>query len=207
MKVLTLATMLLCSSAAMAHYTLDYPPSRGFSDDDEPIAPCGGAAYNAAGNRTQFPLTKGFVQITSYHPTASVQVNIAYGNNPTAADFTTASSTPVDSVQVTHPFQSCLPLDLSSFAGAANNVNATIQLVYNGGDSPLYQCTDVVLVTAAPSFDQSKCVDNANGSSGSTPSATSPGSPKSTSGASAFSVKGAAATTAAAVFFAAAMIF
>lgn len=56
MKVLTLATMLLCSSVAMAHYTLDYPPSRGFSDDDEPIAPCGGAAYNAAGNRTQFPL-------------------------------------------------------------------------------------------------------------------------------------------------------
>ncbi|KAF9545117.1 hypothetical protein EC957_011272 [Mortierella hygrophila] len=203
MKVLTLATMLLCSSAAMAHYTLDYPPSRGFSDDDEPIAPCGGTAYNAAGNRTQFPLTNGFVQISSFHPSASVQVNIAYGNNPTAADFTTASSTPVDSVQVTHPFQSCLPLNLTSVAGAANNVNATIQLIYNGGDSPLYQCADVVLVTAAPSFNQSMCIDN----SGSTPSATSPGAPKSTSGASAFSVKGAAATTAAAVFFAAAMIF
>ncbi|KAF9339559.1 hypothetical protein BGZ91_005560 [Linnemannia elongata] len=196
MKVLTLATMLLCSSAAMAHYTLDYPPSRGFSDDDEPIAPCGGAAP-----------TKGFVQISSYHPTASVQVNIAYGNNPTAADFTTASSTPAGTIQVTHPFQSCLPLDLSSFKGAASNVNATIQLVYNGGDSPLYQCADVVLVTAAPSFDQSKCVDNANGNGGSTPSTTSPGGAKPTSSASALSIKSAAATTAAAVFFAAAMIF
>lgn len=151
---------------------------------------------------------KGFVQISSFHPTASVQVNIAYGNNPTAADFTTASSTPAGTIQVTHPFQSCLPLDLSSFKGAANNVNATIQLVYNGGDSPLYQCADVVLVTAASSFDQSKCVDNANGNGGSTPSTTSPGGAKpTTNGASAFSVKGAAATAAAAVFFAAAMIF
>ncbi|KAG0320339.1 hypothetical protein BGZ97_000258 [Linnemannia gamsii] len=187
MKVLTLATMLLCSSAVMAHYTLDYPPSRGFSDNDEPIAPCGGAAYNAAGTRTQFPLTKGFLQISSFHPTASVQVNIAYGNNPTAANFTAASSTPAGTIQVTHPFQSCLPLDLSSFKGAANDVNATIQLVYNGGDSPLYQCADVVLVTAAPSFDQSKCVDNAKGNG-------------------AISVKGASATAAAAVLFAAAMI-
>ncbi|KAK3819176.1 MAG: hypothetical protein J3R72DRAFT_459932 [Linnemannia gamsii] len=198
MKVLTLATMLLCSSAAMAHYTLDYPPSRGFSDNDEPIAPCGGAAYNAAGARTPFPLTKGFLQISSFHPTASVQVNVAYGNNPAVADFTTASTTPAGTIQVTHPFQSCLPLDLSTFKGAANNINATIQLVYNGGDSPLYQCADVILVTAAPSFDQSKCVDNANGP---TPDASKPNN-----GASAFSVKGAAVTTAAAVVFAAAMI-
>ncbi|KAF9121092.1 hypothetical protein BGW39_010853 [Mortierella sp. 14UC] len=203
MKVLTLATMLLCSSAVMAHYTLDYPPSRGFSDDDEPIAPCGGATYNAAGARTPFPLTKGFLQISSFHPTASVQVNIAYGNNPTAADFTTASSTPAGTIQVTHPFQSCLPLDLSTFKGAANNTNATIQLVYNGGDSPLYQCADVILVTSASTFDQSKCVDNANGNG---PSTTSPDTSKPSNSASAFSVKGATAATAAAVAFAAVMI-
>ncbi|KAF9085322.1 hypothetical protein BGX23_009790 [Mortierella sp. AD031] len=199
MKVLTLATtLLLCSSAAMAHYTLDYPPSRGFSDDDEPIAPCGGAAFNAAGTRTSFPLTKGFLQISSFHPTASVKVNVAYGNNPSAADFTTASLSPAASIQVTHPAQSCLPLDLSSFNGAVNNTNATIQLVYNGGDSPLYQCADVVLVTSAPSFDQSKCVDNPNSSGN--------GSGGSTNGAGALAVKAAAATTAAAVFFATAMI-
>ncbi|KAF9329840.1 hypothetical protein BGZ91_000378 [Linnemannia elongata] len=207
MKALTLATMLLCSSAAMAHYTLDYPPSRGFSSVNESIAPCGGAAYNAAGNRIQFPLSKGFVEISSFHPNASIQINIVYGNNPMAVDFTTASSTPAGTIQVTHALQSCLPLDLSSFKGAANNVNATIQLVATGGGSSLYQCADVTLVTAAPSFNQSKCVDSANGNGGSTPSTTSPGGAKPTSGVSTFSVKGAAATTAAAVFFAAAMMF
>ncbi|KAF9922737.1 hypothetical protein FBU30_007134 [Linnemannia zychae] len=201
MKVLTLITMLLCSSAAMAHYTLDYPPSRGFSDDNEPIAPCGGSAYNAAGARTPFPLAKGFLQISSFHPTASVQVNIAYGNNPTVADFTAASSTPAGTIQVTHPFQSCLPLDLSNFKGAADNTNATIQLVYNGGDSPLYQCADVILVNSAPSFDQSKCIDNAN------PSSTSPGTPKPTSGASAFSIKRTVTSTVAAAIISAALIF
>jgi hypothetical protein len=56
MKIQSLAALLLCSSAAMAHYTLDYPLSRGFSDDNEPKAPCGG--YDTVGNRTQFPLSK-----------------------------------------------------------------------------------------------------------------------------------------------------
>lgn len=56
MKVLSLAAVLLCSSAAMAHYTLDYPASRGFNDDNEPTGPCGG--FDTVKNRTEFPLSK-----------------------------------------------------------------------------------------------------------------------------------------------------
>ncbi|KAG0046696.1 hypothetical protein BGZ83_008122 [Gryganskiella cystojenkinii] len=179
MKVLSsLATMLLCSSAVMAHFTLDYPASRGFNDDAEGNAPCGG--FDTVTNRTQFPLTKGFLDINSHHPSATVKINVVLSNNPGAADFTAAAGTPASSLALSHPGHACMQLDLSSFKGAANNVNATIQVVYNGGDSPLYQCTDVVLVTTAAGFDQSKCI-NDNGeapsitSSGSTPVPTSAG--------------------------------
>ncbi|KAI7822160.1 hypothetical protein BC939DRAFT_398159 [Gamsiella multidivaricata] len=154
--------MLLCSSAAMAHYILDYPQSRGFDDDKEPTAPCGG--FDTVGNRTQFPLSNGFLEIESFHVKADIKINVAYGNAPSAADFTTAAATPASSISINHPGLACLPLDLSSFNGAANNTNATIQVVYNGGDSPLYQCADVVLVTSAPAFNQSMCVNNSNSS-------------------------------------------
>ncbi|KAF9907156.1 hypothetical protein BX616_000519 [Lobosporangium transversale] len=202
MKALSIATLLLCSSAAMAHYTLDYPPTRGLNEDNEPIAPCGGFA--TVGQRSQFPLSKGFVTINSGHVKAEIKINVAYGNNPSEADFTAAASTPASSSSVNHPGSSCLPLDLSSFKGAADNTNATIQIVYNGGDSPLYQCADVILVNSAPSFDQSKCVND----DGKTPSTTNPGAnPSNTPSAGAvLSVKN-AFTAAAAMAMAAALAF
>lgn len=117
-------------------------------------------------------LAKGFLTINSFHVTATVNINVVIGNNPTAADFTTAASTPANTTKVSHPGHSCLPLDLSTFKGAANNTNATIQLVYNGGDSPLYQCADVVLVTTAASFNQSQCIEDNGTKTGSNPSPT-----------------------------------
>lgn len=57
-------------------------------------------------------------------------------------------------------------------------MNATIQVIYNGGDGSLYQCADVVLVTNATGFDQSKCVNNNGASpsaSGSAPAPTNAG--------------------------------
>ena len=57
MKAFTsLAATLLCSSAVMAHFTLDYPTSRGFLDAAEGTASCGG--FDALTNRTQFPLCR-----------------------------------------------------------------------------------------------------------------------------------------------------
>ncbi|KAF9184673.1 hypothetical protein BGZ51_008640 [Haplosporangium sp. Z 767] len=157
MKVLSLATLLLCSSAAMAHYSLDYPPTRGESESQETVAPCGG--FNTAGARTQFPLTKGFVQLNSGHPKSKVKINVIYGSNPSAADFTAAADKPAASLTIDTPGKVCVPVDLSKSKDAVANTNATIQVVYDDGDSPLYQCTDIVLVTSAPGFDQTKCVN------------------------------------------------
>ena len=109
------------------------------------------------------------MEINSHHPSAKIQINVILSSNPAPADFTAAAASPANSTSMNHPGHACLPLDLSSFQGAVNNANATIQVVYNGGDSPLYQCSDVVLVTSAAGFDQSKCL-NDNGGSPSTSS-------------------------------------
>lgn len=108
------------------------------------------------------------MEIDSHHASAKIQINVILSSNPALADFNGAASSPASSTSLNHPGHACLALDLSSFQGAANNVNATIQVVYNGGDSPLYQCSDVVLVTSAAGFDQSKCVNDDGGSPSST---------------------------------------
>ncbi|KAF9208706.1 hypothetical protein BGZ49_007890 [Haplosporangium sp. Z 27] len=56
-------------------------------------------------------------------------------------------------------------LNLSTF-NATNNTNAFIQIVYNGGNSPLYLYVCVVLVTSVPGFNQTKFFnDNSSTSS------------------------------------------
>ncbi|KAG0251471.1 hypothetical protein BG011_007587 [Mortierella polycephala] len=157
MKVLSLASLLLCSSAAMAHYSLDYPPTRGESESKEIVSPCGG--FNDVGARIQFPLTRGFVQVNSGHPNSKVDVNIAYGNNPSAADFTAAADKPIASLTIDVPRKACMTVDLTKSQDAVDNTNATIQIVYNDGHDILYQCSDVVLVTSAEGFDLTKCVN------------------------------------------------
>lgn len=179
MKVSSIASsfLLLCtSSSVMAHFILDYPVSRGFNDDAEPNAPCGGFD-SAPTNRSMFPITNGFVDINSFRISTTIVVNIALGNNPAAADFTAAAAKPASpATSINHPGHSCLSFNLTSFAGAANNTNVTIQVVYNGGDGILYQCADIVLVTSAPSFDMKQCIVGNGASANATSSGSAPAS-------------------------------
>src|SRR5437762_8689331 len=50
-----------------AHYTLDYPPTVGFNEDQEPNPPCGGFDPDIS-NLTAWPLSGGEIAIDSYHP-------------------------------------------------------------------------------------------------------------------------------------------
>ncbi|KAG0333242.1 hypothetical protein BG004_000918 [Podila humilis] len=187
MKITTAASLvLLCSSTVLAHFTLDYPKSRGFNDALEPNAPCGG--FDEIKNRTDFPISKGFFTINSHHATAKVKVNVVTGNSPTAADFLAAAGTPAQSVDVPHPDLSCISLDLSSFKGATAGTNATIQIVYDGGDSPLYQCADVTLQTTA-NLNQTACVNDHGGSPTPSGGSGAPATPTGGSAASTVSVK------------------
>ncbi|KAF7722094.1 hypothetical protein EC973_003709 [Apophysomyces ossiformis] len=156
------ATLLLLVSVVSAHFQLTYPASRGFNEDQEPTAPCGG--FNTPQARTQFPLKNAFVEIMAHHPQYTYQVNVLINNQPSAADFTTANLKEIASGQRNYPMAACLSVNFANVTGATNGANATIQVLFNGGDGQLYQCTDVVLVDQAPNFNASQCV-NADGSS------------------------------------------
>ena len=64
---LSLLTILI--SVVSGHFTLDYPPTTGFDEDQEPNAPCGGFNPNLD-NLTDFPLVGGEISFDLHHPYA-----------------------------------------------------------------------------------------------------------------------------------------
>ncbi|CAO3677976.1 unnamed protein product [Umbelopsis vinacea] len=171
-----LAVLVLAAlSSVQAHYQLTYPQSRGFVEDNEPLAPCGG--FNTVNTtRTEFPIKNGFLEINSEHVQYQYTVNLALKSNPGAADFSSQNATVANGTN-SFPDQACLPVDLSKVNGAVDGTPATLQIVYNAGDSLLYQCTDVVLKTTPAGWNTTACL-NANaspaGSNSSQPSSSSP---------------------------------
>lgn len=66
MKVLYL---LFVISIVSAHFTLDYPPTTGFDEDQEPNPPCGGFPPSLS-NLTKWPLVGGEIAVDLHHPEA-----------------------------------------------------------------------------------------------------------------------------------------
>jgi hypothetical protein len=135
-RLLFTALLALACQTVFGHYQLTYPPSRGFDESREVIGPCGGFD-SVSSNRTDFPLKNGFLEINSEHPKYTYKVNIAYGNNPTASDFSAVGQ---GQIQVSDPsHQSCLPVSLSFVKNATDGALATLQIIYMAGDGDLYQ--------------------------------------------------------------------
>ncbi|CDS12300.1 hypothetical protein LRAMOSA04495 [Lichtheimia ramosa] len=148
-------------SAVSAHFQLNYPQTRGFNEDNEPQAPCGG--FNNVGSRTEFPLENGFVQINSGHTTYKYTVKVITSNNPSTSDFTGNNATVIGSGSRNYPGDACLTVSTNNGTDIKAGTNATIQITYDGGDGSLYQCTDVTFVENPSNFNSSACV-NADGS-------------------------------------------
>ncbi|CAO3657088.1 unnamed protein product [Mucor hiemalis] len=153
---------LISAQTVLAHFQLLYPASRGFDETKEPTVPCGGFD-TVQSKRTLVPLKNAFVEIDSEHTSYTYTVSVLVNNNPAVADFSTKNLTEVASGNRNYPQNACLSLDLSKNPSIVNGANATIQVVFNGGDGSLYQCTDVTFADVAPSFNTSMCV-NADGS-------------------------------------------
>lgn len=65
----------------LAHFQLNWPESRGFTDDTEGTFPCGG--YNdVQQDRTDFPISGGPIQLNMGHPQTNIAVYMAIGDNP-----------------------------------------------------------------------------------------------------------------------------
>ncbi|TNY17665.1 hypothetical protein DMC30DRAFT_333637, partial [Rhodotorula diobovata] len=137
-----------------AHFTLDYPPTRGFDEDIESQF-CGGFSTPSSA-RTPFPLSGSApVTIGSHHASADVAIFLSLDSNPTSfADFNETSTgqsygplKPFGQISGTGDY--CFTVDVASLglSDLSNGTVATLQVEYNGGDGYLFQCADVVLVS------------------------------------------------------------
>ncbi|KAG6902818.1 hypothetical protein C0995_011305 [Termitomyces sp. Mi166 len=145
-------------TAVSAHFQLQYPPPRGvFVENDEPTF-CDGYKTSAT-DRTTFPLSRGFFSLNSEHPQFTTGVLVSTAGNPTSFnDFTQA----VPFFETKGEGLFCFPLDFSSLSnttGLQDGQNVTIQIVYDGGDSTLYQCADLTLSNNFTISDDVQCTN------------------------------------------------
>ncbi|GAA5840048.1 hypothetical protein JCM3766R1_000656 [Sporobolomyces carnicolor] len=214
---LTTALLSLCAlPAVLAHFTLDYPQTRGFDEDIEPQF-CGG--FNSTSStRSPFPLAgQGSILIDSHHPTAQVAVLVSLEENPTSIEQFThlANGTAYGLLQnfetLTSEGEYCLSVDIASLnLGAVNGTPATIQVEFNGGDGTLFQCADVILVSdyTTPSNVTSECKQAKTVGQSVASSSTSSGGPSATaSGATGATPSSTSAASTVTIGFAAMLAF
>ncbi|KAF9507332.1 hypothetical protein BS47DRAFT_1398686 [Hydnum rufescens UP504] len=219
-KILALSAF---TAACQAHFTLDYPWTRGFSDVNalslypwelqinHTMACSIGLRISSTmcvnNTRTPFPLSGGFIEYSSYHSTADSIAAVSFSSDPTTlSNFNTTPSgvtygllLPSWSTTVQGSF--CVHVNVSSLgvSAATDGSNATILMIYNGGDGVLHQawvlfflmsvrvlrmghqCSDVVLLANYTIPSSISCTSSGSITGGSTtpgsPSATSKGAP------------------------------
>ncbi|KAF8499178.1 hypothetical protein F5888DRAFT_1611716 [Russula emetica] len=146
----TFALLTSAITTVNAHFQLAFPPPRGPFVDTNEVNFCD-SYDDAVSNRSEFPLSGGFVTLNSEHPKWTLAVLLSTAQDPTSFNNFTNSS---GGQQLARSFASfsgeggfCIPLDLSNtgISGVSDGANVTIQLLYNGGDGNLYQCSDLTL--------------------------------------------------------------
>ncbi|KPV73508.1 uncharacterized protein RHOBADRAFT_4995, partial [Rhodotorula graminis WP1] len=168
---------------ASAHFTLDFPPTRGFDEDLESQF-CGGFATPAS-SRTPFPLSgPAPVTIGSHHASADVAIFLSFDSNPTSfADFNETSSgqsygplKPFGQISGTGDY--CYTVDVASLgiSNLSNGTVATLQVEYNGGDGYLFQCADLVLVSDYSTPSNVTCANSTEAATSSSSAAAASGS-------------------------------
>ncbi|CAL1696523.1 unnamed protein product [Somion occarium] len=164
--------VFLCGIVTLvsAHFQLQFPPPRGpFVEDDEPTF-CDGYA-TAVSNRSQFPLNSGFISIVSEHPSFTVGLLLSTAQNPNNfANFSQA----VQFFQAEGEGPFCFPIQLAAagISGVSDGTNATLQVVFDGGDGKLYQCSDVVLSSSATIASDVSCTNSTGSTTTSSGSST-----------------------------------
>ncbi|KAF2873289.1 hypothetical protein BDV95DRAFT_593633 [Massariosphaeria phaeospora] len=131
-------------SLTSAHFTLDWPTARGFSDDTAGNFPCGGLD-SVKTPRTSWPVSGAPVQLNMHHDQTRVAVYISIGEDP-GSNYSVMLK-PQLSMQGLGDF--CVgSVSLPEGLNVTDGTPATIQVVTNGDPSGgLYQCADVTLTT------------------------------------------------------------
>ncbi|KAI8444172.1 hypothetical protein BY996DRAFT_6426298 [Phakopsora pachyrhizi] len=140
------------------HFTMDYPPTRGFMEDDEDKF-CGGFPTNATG-RHPFPISgPAHVALMAHHGSPKISISISFKHNFTSeAEFNGTEL--ISNAPLPHPGNACFEIDLSNVTSKmtpkpSNGTLATLEVKYDAGGEALYQCSDLVLVQDAAVTNQS----------------------------------------------------
>ncbi|CAK9779704.1 hypothetical protein CC85DRAFT_285170 [Cutaneotrichosporon oleaginosum] len=150
--VFSLLASALMASVTYAHFTLDYPLTRGFDEDKEPEF-CGG--FNtASAQRQPVPLNGAAIWINSHHQLATVDAFLSTQPDPKTWDDFNSTINGTSSIMMASDFfqvaegVACWNINFATLPyNLTNGSQITLQIQYNGGDSPLYQCTDLVLLS------------------------------------------------------------
>ncbi|OTA68372.1 hypothetical protein K449DRAFT_429216 [Hypoxylon sp. EC38] len=150
MFAIIVAIVLAAVHQATAHFRIDYPPWRSDTLENQSYSqwtwPCGGVADHI-GNRTDWPINGGAVELTLHHPWTYLWVNLGLGSEVTNFNMSLAP----ELMNVTGRGKFCLD-NLHVPMEVENGTQASIQVITSGGGdsgegSALYNCADITLRT------------------------------------------------------------
>jgi hypothetical protein len=142
MKFSLAAVALVLAQQATAHFTLNYPPSIGFDDDEEPTGPCGGfTPDNTTATIVDFHVDGDTIAVSSFHP---------------QADWLFRASLDLTGQNVSNVLPTIEQTGLGNFCEPAVAVPASyaghqglISVVMDSDDGILFQCAIVNFVSGA----------------------------------------------------------
>ncbi|CAG8970981.1 hypothetical protein HYALB_00007649 [Hymenoscyphus albidus] len=153
----SITALVALASAATAHFTLGYPAVRGFDEDKLGQFPCG-SFDTVSATRTPWPLTGGSIGLEMGHVSSTIQVTIAFGNNP-GSSFNTILKRPISQNGLG---SFCMTgITLPSNVNVTSGSNATIQVITNGDPSGgLYNCADITFSSTVTEPSSDVCRNN-----------------------------------------------
>lgn len=142
MKLSTILALATFAVATSAHFTLDYPRTRGFDEDLESDSFCGGF-HTISTPRSPFYLD-GPISIDSHHDSATVNIYLSLSPPTSAQSFLSLPPLRHD-ISITGQGEFCFHANATGMTGVQDGVNGTIMVEYiNNVHGHLYQCADVV---------------------------------------------------------------
>ncbi|KAK9474135.1 uncharacterized protein V1510DRAFT_412522 [Dipodascopsis tothii] len=157
MKLTSYLAALSLAGLASAHFTLNYPTSRGSDHDTQTTGPCGGLSTSSS--RTAVDADGFPVAITSSHTSGGFAVYFCPKSScTTASDF---NITLLDTILEEGAGNFCMP-EISipeSVLSSNGTMNGTVQVMMISDDGNLYNCADVSLSRISGASSSSQCTN------------------------------------------------
>ncbi|GIZ37046.1 hypothetical protein CKM354_000050900 [Cercospora kikuchii] len=147
---------LAAATLASAHFELNWPPTAGFNDDEQPNAPCGGATVTVDDSAPEINVDRFAASIFSSHPAGSWSF---FATTNTQEPYNFTEIVPV--INSTGVGTFCLnylraPADFAGQSGV-------LQVIDSSVDGTLYQCAPVKFVSGANNTVSEFCTNQTSG--------------------------------------------